>query len=224
MSDDVFSEFNELWHEYREAPSLENFLEMRAKHPGVEFDVSLHGGIDWLIASKDWLEELGIEPQLMAGALDATPSAVQQVSTRIIQLLIDRQRLLNDGQTHVVSRQKAISDETVNHLIAVLLDAQSWSGSMTLTPELIVLIRHQLGTDNSPIAEKTEKHQMRKRCVWVAGQLKAMGQPYSMRSVAKILNLAPSTISRWYSDAEFQASAEKYSNFFDATGKSKPLF
>jgi hypothetical protein len=52
----------------------------------------------------------------------------------------------------------------------------------------------------------------------MAAQLIAMGKKPSLRLMAKLLGVAPSTIKRWFPNGDFIKQAERISHWFDEAG------
>ena len=95
------------------------------------------------------LRSHGLDPNLIEGFIIGEIESQPEVSLLLLELLIDRDRIQKSGATHVVSRKKAISDRLVNYLIVSALDGMSWTDQMLISRELIVLIKHQLGSPTS---------------------------------------------------------------------------
>ena len=101
---------------YRKDPSIENYLQVRREFPEVEIQVGQFGGMDALFALEDTFASQGIDPKLVAGALDADEPSIDALSLRLLELLAARNALPKSGPGHIEKRRRAISDATVNYL------------------------------------------------------------------------------------------------------------
>jgi len=125
---------------YRKAPTLENYILIRRRFPEVEIQIARFGGIDQLFALEDEFQRQGVDPLLVAGALDALEPNIDDLSLCLAECLVARSKLPRDGPGHIVQRRNAISDATVNYLIAVMLESlQRYEAS------LVVLVRASSG-------------------------------------------------------------------------------
>lgn len=131
-----------------------------------------------------------------------------EVSLRLLEMILERDKLQKSGSTHVVSRGKSISDSLVNYLIALALDALSWNDELEITRELIVLIKHQLGTLNSQYEAELETRTKKTNATWVAAQLLAAGKTPTYRTIARAFGVQASTVMRWFPEGDFIAEAE----------------
>jgi len=82
---------------YRKAPSIENYLRVRREFPEVEIQVARFGGIEALFKLEKDFEKQGIDPHLVAGALDADEPSVDALCLRLLELLTARDRLPKSG-------------------------------------------------------------------------------------------------------------------------------
>jgi hypothetical protein len=117
------SGFNEITKEYKASPTIENYVRLRRKYPLVPLEIATTGGIEFLFSLEQELRLHGIDPYLVVGAMDADLAAQAELSLLLLELIIERQNKEKDGETHIVSRGKAISDALINYLIRACLDA-----------------------------------------------------------------------------------------------------
>jgi hypothetical protein len=143
------SGFTGITKEYKASPTIENYVRLRRLHPSDPLEVATTGGIEFLFSRENELRLQGIDPGLVASVLDADIDAQSELSLVLIELLIARSKKEAAGETHIVSRNKAISDKLVNYLIATALDSLDWNHELVISRELIVLIKHQLGIISS---------------------------------------------------------------------------
>lgn len=210
--------FSELSLAYRENPSVENYLRLRRANPDKLIEVSTSWGLDWLISNEDTVRKFGIDPQDIASSLDADSSAISRVSLRILELLSERRAMTSSGKTHVQSRGEAIGDSLVNYLIAMMLDALDRYDNLHIPRDLIVLIKHQLGADVSAEARDQEVRQRRQTAIWGAAKLRQAGNPWTIREVARHMNVSPSTVLRWFEGKNFEDEVTKIFELLESDG------
>lgn len=204
---------SELSRAYKENPTNKNYLYLRAKHPDKEIEVALFGGIEWAEENAALLKRIGIKKNLIHGVLDADLESISAVSIILMQNIEARNTLIEEGETHLISRKRAISDSTVNYIIALMFDSLSWNSSLILPRELIVLNRHQLlGTEIPKLKKKEKIRAQRERAIWCAAQQIEQGIAISKRYVAKVLKVDVSTISRMFPDDKLHLEALKLFN------------
>jgi hypothetical protein len=112
------SGFNQFTKQYKASPTIENYVRLRRQYPDAEIEIATTGGIKFLFSQEKELLSYGINARTVTGVLDADPDAHAELSLKLLELLIKRQKIEKSGATHIVSRKKAISDTFVNYLIA----------------------------------------------------------------------------------------------------------
>jgi hypothetical protein len=115
--------FNEITKEYRASPTIENYVRLRRQYPHIPLEIGTTGGIEFLFAMEEELRSHGIDLSVVEVAMDADGAAQAELSLVLLELIIERQKRQKNGETHIVSRNKVISDTLVNYLIAACLDA-----------------------------------------------------------------------------------------------------
>jgi hypothetical protein len=70
--------FTKLVVEYRRETNIENYLRVRHEFPEAQIQVAHLAGLDPLFALQDELKKAGIDPQLIAAALDGTSPALMR--------------------------------------------------------------------------------------------------------------------------------------------------
>lgn len=193
--------WNNLTRAYKDSPTIENYVALRRRHPDEKIEVAVSAGLEWLFDAQAKLRQFGIEPDLVASALDADRAAISELSLQLLELIIERQKATKAGGTHLVSRDLAISDDLVNFLINLMLDALDWNNRLIIPRDLIVLIRHQTGGGQDAEFERQETLERQKTQVSVAMiELLLGGQPLTIRAISKKMGVNPSTVMRWYPD------------------------
>lgn len=197
--------------EYKATPSIENYLRLRKAHADKEIEVAVTGGIEWLFANEALVRDQGIDPQIIAGALDASHDAISTLSLTLLKMLSNREKLHQSGIAHITSRGEGISDAFANYLIAMMLDALSWNDNLEIPRDLIVLIRHQLLGSEKPLYDKKlESRQTRQAAVSIAAHCLERGDPISMRQIANLLKKNVSTISRMFPGGSLESDANRH--------------
>lgn len=212
--------FNDISRAYKQDPTLENYLALRRAEPNAEIEVAVLGGIDDLFAMEEELERYGIGAHpLMTGVLDADQASISELSLKLMDHIVNARRLEASGETQLVRRGMAMPDSLIDWIICVALDAQSWTDAMELNRDLIVLIRERLGGSNQHYKQAVAAHTRRRNAPWIGAQLKARGIEPTVRQIAEVLEVAPSTVTRWYpNNAELQEEIDRLSQLFDGDG------
>jgi hypothetical protein len=79
--------FNELSKAYKDDPSIENYVKLRRGNPSAEIEVGVIGGMEQLMYMRRVLRRFGIDPQLVAGTMDADPDAISEISLQLMERL-----------------------------------------------------------------------------------------------------------------------------------------
>jgi hypothetical protein len=135
--------FRTMAADYEKLPSLENYPRLRTSFSEAELSVAVFNELENLLALQFELERLAIPLDLVAGALKAYEPDIDQLSLRLMECLVARDKLPRGGQGHIERRRQAISDALVDYLIVTMLEATEKS-SMVIPSSLIVLIRDRL--------------------------------------------------------------------------------
>ena len=204
-------EFNESTYKYKANPTIEAYVSMRRTQPDTLIEISNTNGLDFLLEDEKPFRDIGIEPAAFASALDANPESQSEISLVLLERLIDRKRIAKGGQAHAISRKISISDVTVNYLIGCLLDALSWTDNLLISRELIVLIKHQLGVDDSDIRSELSRAANISRAKFAAAALIDKEEKVTLRKVAKLIGVQPSTVMRWFPDNDLELQGRIYS-------------
>lgn len=215
--------FNEASLSFKEDPTLENYLALRRADPAAEIEVSFLGGLDAMFAMEAELAKFGFEVEKIVPVLDADVDAISALSMELIARIVETRKLIAEGETQLVRRGLALPDKLINWLICLMLNGMSWKDELELPRELVVLICDRLGGTSSSYLQTVETAEARSNARMIAASLKAQGLDHSLRRVAEILKISPSTLSRWFEPGEFEIETEKLSHLFDRNGRMKPL-
>src|SRR5271155_2556694 len=107
-SDPDGSGFNAISKEYKASHTIENYVRLRRQRPNEEIEISTSGGIEFVFNFESDLRDLGFDPGLICGLLDADPEVQAEISLQLLEMLLERAKLEKSGATHVVSRGKSI--------------------------------------------------------------------------------------------------------------------
>ncbi|MEM6537388.1 MAG: hypothetical protein AAF668_06620 [Pseudomonadota bacterium] len=215
--------FNAASKAYKSEPTLQNYVHLRRSNPMAEIEVAVLGGFDSVRAMQPELEAYGIPVEQMMAVLDADQAAVSAESLRLLEELIRHQELAKIGETQVVRREQTIPLKLVDWIIAVALEALSWTNSMEMNRDLIVLINARLAGTEPSYRQLLKAREARILAIWTGAQLLAAGQKSSIRKVAIILGVSPSAVSRWFATGEFDRESEKASKHFKEDGSLSNL-
>lgn len=205
---------------YKRDPSLENYVALRRQYPDIHIEVSLDGGFagsEKLMDNEEELARFGFDALKTVSICDADLAAISEVSLKLIGHIVERRRLEAEGETQLISRGLAMSDDLIDWLICCMLDSTSWCDTLEIHPDLIVLIRERLR--GSKVRERSEVIRKRQSISWVAAQLLARGEEPTLRRLGTIASVEPSTIMRWFPDGSLLEEAERLKDLFDENGR-----
>jgi hypothetical protein len=208
---------------YKANPTIENYVKLRRENPDVEIEVAISGGMEALFAMEKEFRKYGLEPELVAGVMDADTDSISKVCLHLLEKIIAAQSLNETGETHLASRGKTVPNKFIDWIIACSLDALSWNDNLQIPRDLIVLIRERLGGPNREYDQMIEVYEMKRNAGLVAGQLKAQGVNPTFRILGEIFKVAPSTVKRWFEPGELEKEIDVWAKHFDKDGKMIPI-
>lgn len=190
---------------YRKDATIQNYLSIRQTFPEIEIQVARFGGIDALFSLEGDFKAQGINPDLIAGALDSNEPSIDALCLRLLELLAERDKLPKGGAGYIDQRRKAVSDTSVDYLIATMLEAYDWNEDVYRVPaSLVVLIRHQLcGTRPDLDVEYRLRERKQNVAIAVAESLKP-DERLSINKLKLLSGISRTTAARWLSDPYFQ--------------------
>jgi hypothetical protein len=215
LSGERLALFKQLVVAYRKEPTIENYVRVRREFPDVEIQVGHFAGIDPLFALERKFRGQGIDPALIAGALDANKASIDALSLCLLERLIARGKLPKQGPQHIEERRNAISGTTVNYLISTMLEALDWNNEEIRMPaSLVVLIREQLCGTNPDLHAEYLLREKRFNAAFAAAQhFYRTKEKISVRKLAAALSVKRSTAARWLADKEFLQDFEWHMKF-----------
>ncbi len=197
-----------LREEFARDGSLKSYIELRRRYPKRAVNVARFAGLDPLFAIESTLEEVGIDPELVAGALDAAEEYVEELSLQLIERIHQRQELEKQGRTQVQSRNLGLSDSLINYLAVTMLEAVERFGA-PMPPSLLVLLRQQLGGAQPELHQSYRTRKKRDDAIFIAIQLQEQGIEPGVRKIAEVLQVEPSTVSRWFPGGSLLQEVER---------------
>lgn len=226
MDDDFQSRdktgFNDVTKTYKADPSIQNYVNLRKLNPDMEIEIATNQGMEFVLTHENEIKDLRIDPSDWCLCLDADKNAQSRLSLLMLEKIIDRDKIISSGKTHTVSRHNAIGDAFVNYFIGACLDALSWNDDLTISRDLIVLIKHQLHIFNNTTDDDVEKKRKASNAAMIAAQLLSKGVEPSYRLIGSILGVSASTVKRWFPNGDFRERTQHYAGWFE-NGQFKPL-
>ncbi len=208
------SQFFQLVKRFDEDPSIENYVALRRFAPHGDTEIYRFAGVDPLCSLEPDLKKFGLDPVLVCGVLDGDDREMDELCLQLLERLIERKRLVAERMTHLQSRGKGISDALIDHLIVVMLEAMQQYG-VDPKPSLVLLIRERLGGANTDILKSHKKRESQDLAIFHGFQLRRRGARPTIRRVADIMGVQPSTVSRWFPDGDFLERVEEFSRPFE---------
>jgi hypothetical protein len=153
---------------------------------------------------------------LVNGALDGEERQMDELALRLMEALIEREKIEKRGGSHLQSRRIAISDSLVDFMIVAMMEAtEAWDSPIPRS--LVVLARERLcGT--APDRHKEFLRIQRRRDAIALAALKFPRGRVSVRKIASLMGVEPSTIIRWFPDGDFQEQVDQFRRSVDAFG------
>lgn len=210
--------------EFKRDPTIANYLKLRSLHPGIQIEIATNGGIEFAFYCQDLIEGLGITIQEFLGLLDGSHEIISKVCLHLLEDMLRAGESAKSGETHLARRGRRIPEHAIDFLICVMLDTESWNDTLRLNRDLAFLIKCRLQAGSNHFEQALEVRTNKSNAAMLGGQLKAVGIEPSFRKVARLMEVQPSTVKRWFeSEAEFKKACEPYSLWFDREGRKIPL-
>jgi hypothetical protein len=207
-------EFTQLIVRFRNESNIEDYVQIRRQFPEVDIQVGRFGGIEALFALEDGFRKQGVDPDLVAAALDGDEPSVDALSMRLLELLSARSALPKTGPRHIEMRRAAISDTTVNFLISTVLEAFDWHDEVARLPgSFVVLVRHVLCGTTPDLYKEYRSNEKRNSAAFLAAQRFRLDEKVSIRKLAERAEIPRSTAARWLADPDFQKSFDRARKF-----------
>jgi hypothetical protein len=217
-SDRSYSRFKALMDAYEREPTLENYVRFRRTFGVSGTDVARFTEFDSFAIEAE-LRSFRIDPWLVNGALDGDERQMDELTLRLMEALIEREKIERNGGSHLQSRRIAISDSLVDFVIVAMMEAAE-SHDSPIPSSLIALVRERLcGT--APDRYKEFLRMQRRRDAIALAAIKFPTGSVSIRRLAALIEVEPSTISRWFRDGDFKRHVDSFRRSIDALGLRK---
>jgi hypothetical protein len=208
-----FDDFWALEQRFEAEPTIENYVALRRSFIRCDTEIHRFAGVDPMQALGHDLEQAGFDRSLVCGALGGDDRDIDELCLQIMERLIERRRLAAKGETHLQARGDGISDALIGHLIIAMLEVLQQDG-LTPRPSFVLLVREQLGGANTEIYKSHIKWADRNRAVFLGMQIKRRGAQPTIRKIAEIMGVQPSTVSRWFPDGDFLELVDNFEKSF----------
>lgn len=194
--------YNGVTEAFRANPTIAQYLAIRTAQPDESVNVEASFAWDeWAISSENELLRFGIDPLTLIGALDGNRNEVSKVCLVLMNALVEKDRL-KLANSAVVARKLAIPDSLVDFIVWLLLEATTYR-DMWLHPDLLILAKERLVGSKPDHIESFQISAKRKRAVQAAAHVVMDGDVPTWRTIAKKLNVAHTTVRRWFEGDEF---------------------
>jgi hypothetical protein len=190
---------------FRTHQTFENYLRVRHDFPEAEIYVGHLEGLEALFALQDDFKAQGIDPQLVAAALDANEPSIDALCLRLIELLVVRNSITKGVPGWLEKRRAAIRDETVDYLIATMLESLDWHDETYRVPgSLVVLLRECTCGRRPDLNERALQHQRRLNIAFEVAKRLVPGEKLTISKLERIANLSRASAARLLRDRKFQ--------------------
>lgn len=200
-----FRQWTRLHDRFNDNPTIKNYVALRRFQGRVDTDIYRFAAVDPFQVLGEDLKQAGLDRTLVCGALSGDDRDIDELCLQLMERLIERERLRAKGETHLQARGYGISDALIGHLIVSILEVLQHNG-LEPRPSLVLLVREQLGGANTEIYKSHTKWADRNRALFLAMQMRRHGAEPTIRKIAKIMGVQPSTVSRWFPDGDFLRS------------------
>lgn len=204
MADKLFQEFVE---DLRSDFTIDGYTNLRKKFPDKnpalqlfvgEGDTFMFSGIEVAFQYENEFKNFGITVEYYLGTLDGVESEIDNLCMEILMAISERRKAVNQ-KAYVVADGIVIGDAFIDFLIGVIIESIS-SYELAVPNSYQVLLKVRLGLYDGKI-KKEIALQGKKNYI---AHFIALNPNFSMREVAKIMNVNVSTISRWHQEPHFQ--------------------
>lgn len=195
-------------------PEIGQFLAFVQNYEGVPFRALSHfGGLEFCFDYQNEFEKFDISGQSLASCIDGDTAAIRATCRKILAAMQSSREQQGRGETHVVSRGLGISTTAVKAFILAALDAKERYGNEDVIPELYFLLSQVLFPGEPEVDATRLSAELKVTCGVVSWAYHFKHGKYpSYRKLAKVLEVAPSTISRLFENREeLEARAKTFS-------------
>jgi hypothetical protein len=211
------AEFKRRLREFWDDFSIQAYLKLREDFPGVHIPIYRLGGFESIFPLEERLKPFGIGGQTLASVMDASPKAIERVCLVLLEELDKERMLLQKGQSHLQSRGAAPTASLCLSFVCICYEAMEWNDAPQNISALHFLQQQPLLPGVPVLKADMERRQFKASVEFTAAiHWMATGKLPSYRVLAKILNVAPSSISRLFSDSdEYRRMADAHAHFLE---------
>lgn len=197
--------------------SISSYLKLREKYPEQHIPIYRFGGFDSIFPLHDELSKFGIDGKLIAGVMDADPDCIDLLCLKLLGLLEKERAAKADGATQLQSRRLAPSRSSYCILVCLCFEAMDRYDDSQAASSLGFLVQQLLLPGLTDFQKEMRKRQLRQNAIDAGAHLLAIGRRPTMRKVATMLDVAPSTISRLFAgEAAFLVESERFKSAVEA--------
>lgn len=178
--------------------SIAQYLDLRSRFSANEIQIWNENGNEWYPWWENNFKNLhGITSQEINGWVGCVPEVVSSISLKILKAMDLRKLAEEAGETHLVSKG-FIDDSLIAVLISKQFEMMDWHGNYEVNKDFLFLIRAFLKAENSKYAANLHSYMRRHDASFASICLNACNRPVTIRNIAKLLDVEPSTVSRWF--------------------------
>lgn len=192
-------------------PTIPSFLKFAERYEGTPFRALYEfGGVEFALDYASDFENIGVEGSTLAACMDGDVDAIRVVCRKALQSMDNAREREKGGESQLASRGMTINPTAVKAFILATLDARERYQFHEVVPELYFLLG-QIFFPGEPEAAKVNRQA--DKAAWAAmlgwAYYHKNGEYPSYRKLAKLMGVAPSTISRLFeSFDQFERRAE----------------
>lgn len=197
----------------RRRPSIPSFLRFSEKHKETPFRAIWDfGGLEFVISYSADFEKIGVTGQALATCMDGDPDAIRSVCRKTLSSMNSADELRQRGETHLASRGVVINPTAVKAFILAVLDARERYQYHEVIPELYFLLAQVLLPGETEAKKAERNSDMKAWALMLSWAYHHKHGKYpSYRKLAKLIGVAPTTISRMFESIEqFELRASQF--------------
>jgi transposase len=137
--------------------------------------------------------------------LDDPDASIEELSSRLIELLVDKRKLSDEGPGYINRRHQAINEGLVNCLILIMLEAID-THEWCIPAPLMMLLRDRLCGPDPDLRRAYLSRPARSLAIRV---ISLEGDEISVRELAAITGVSKNTANRWLHDEDFKREVEE---------------
>jgi hypothetical protein len=205
----TFKQLEKLIQNYQQRPALSEYIKLRRTAGFTVIDSNRFFDFDVMLRLDGELRKYSINPRVVAKVLDGDDQMIDELCLQVMESLESRRSLELEGRKHVQARKEAIPDSLVDFLIVFAMEACE-QHTLAIPPSLVILVRERLGGSNPARYEDFLVSQKRQGAIQLAINDIEKGGKVSIRRVAKILGVQPSTVKRWFPESSLEIAAKNF--------------